>query len=411
MIHEEMIEAANLASLRSGSSLRGAHYANLLDCVAAPGHTPDWKALQDLLPALLPLARTPQAPRYHGEGDVWTHTQMVTEAMCSLPDYAAACAERRFTLFYAALLHDIAKPACTRIDPATGHIGQPAHSAHGAIDARIILWRSGVPFALREAICRLIFAHQMPFFALHGNRAGHSTEFIVSRLSHALCIRDLAALAEADMRGRVYAEVEEVLLEIELFRELAREEGCFDTPRRFADPRVRMRYFNGADLHPDYEYHHEPGSRVTVLSGLPATGKNTWIAHNSAGRPVVGFDDAREALGLKHGENDGRAAHYAVEQAKSLLRAKAPFIWNATHLSRQMRGKTLDLLYAYGAEVEVVYLEAPENIILARNTKRDTTLKNEAILHMLHRWEVVQPDEADHVCYLGQAAAESKTLR
>lgn len=411
MTHEEMIDAANLASLREGADLRGAKYADLCKHVPAPGHTPDWAALQELIPALQPLARTPQAPRYHGEGDVWTHTQMVTEALCALPDYAVACAERRFTLFYAALLHDIAKPACTRIDPATGHTGQPAHSARGAIDARIILWRSGVPFALREAICRLIFAHQIPFFALHGNRAGQTPEFIVRRLSHALCIRELAALAEADMRGRIAADAESVLLDIELFRELAREEGCYDTPRRFADPRLRMRYFNGADLHPDYEYHHEPGAQVTVLSGLPASGKNTWIAQHGGGRTIVGFDDAREALGLKHGENDGRAAHYAVEQAKSLLREKAPFIWNATHLSRQMRSKTLDLLYAYGAEVTVVYLEAPEQVILARNAKRDTTLKNEAILHMLHRWEVVQPDEADHVCYLSQEATESKTPR
>jgi len=233
----------------------------------------------------------------------------------------------------------------------------------------------------------------------------------VRRLSHALCIRELAALAEADMRGRIAADAESVLLDIELFRELAREEGCFDAPRHFADPRLRMRYFNGADLHPDYEYHHEPGSAVTVLSGLPASGKNTWIAQHAGGRAIVGFDDAREALGLKHGENDGRAAHYAVEQAKSLLRAKAPFIWNATHLSRQMRSKTLDLLYAYGAEVTVMYLEAPEQVILARNAKRDTTLKNEAILHMLHRWEVVQPDEADHVDYLVEAAKPSAALR
>ena len=37
----------------------------------------------------------------------------------------------------------------------------------------------------------------------------------------------------------------------------------------------------------------------------------------------------------------------SADRAKSLLREKQPFVWNSTHLSAQMRKKTLDLLYAY----------------------------------------------------------------
>ena len=109
---------------------------------------------------------------------------------------------------------------------------------------------------------------------------------------------------------------------------------------------------------------------------------------------MVSFDDARTELGLRHGENEGAAAHRAVDKAKSLLRAKAAFVWNATHLSRQMRGKTLDLCLAYGAQVELVHLEASRSTLLARNSKRDTTLGNAALLGMVHRWEVPLPTEA-----------------
>ncbi|MDF3885304.1 AAA family ATPase [Cupriavidus basilensis] len=91
--------------------------------------------------------------------------------------------------------------------------------------------------------------------------------------------------------------------------------------------------------------------------------------------------------------------HFAIDQAKALLREGRPFVWNATHLSRQMRAKTLDLLFAYGAEVNVVYLEATEQIILSRNRKRDTTFTNAAIGRILHRWEVVSPVEAHSVTY------------
>ncbi|MDK2125891.1 AAA family ATPase [Parachitinimonas caeni] len=398
-----LLTPENLASLNHPLPLRGPDYAGLQRLVPGAGQSVDWQRILQQLPCLNALQRTPQDPHYHAEGDVWTHTQMVVEAMQDLEDYRQADASRQFVLFFAALLHDIAKPATTRVDPVSGRIGQPGHSARGAVDARVLLWRSGVPFDLRESICRLIAVHQLPFYALRGNRNGDSAEFIVRKLSHEVDLIELAALAEADMRGRHCPDAAEILVDIELFRELAKEEGCYGQPRAFADAFTRQRYFNGDDVHPDYVYHCDPGSTVTVLCGLPATGKSSWIAQQCADLPCVGFDDARAALKLRHGENDGMAAHFAIDQAKAYLRRKQAFVWNATHLSRQMRSKTLDLLFAYGASVEVVYLEASEAEIMRRNRNRDTTLTNAGIERMLHRWEVVLPSEAHRVRYLIQS--------
>lgn len=83
-----------------------------------------------------------------------------------------------------------------------------------------------------------------------------------------------------------------------------------------------------------------------------------------------------------------------MDKAKALLRAGQPFVWNATHLSRQMRGKTVDLCLAYGARVELVHLEASRPTLLARNRARDTTLTNAALLGLLQRWDVPLPTEA-----------------
>lgn len=74
-------------------------------------------------------------------------------------------------------------------------------------------------------------------------------------------------------------------------------------------------------------------------------------------------------------------------------------MWNATHLSEQMRGKTLDLLFAYEAHVRLVYLEAPSSVVFARNRQRDSTLSNKDLERMLHRWEVPLPWEAHAVEY------------
>lgn len=374
-------------------------YEQLRALVPAPGQVPDYQACLAAFPALELAKTTPQDPRYHGEGDVWTHTMMVVDALLASPAYQAASRTDQEIVFLAALLHDVAKHSTTVIDPVTGAIGQPGHSRKGSIDARIALWDAGVPFAVREAVCRLIAVHQVPFFAWEGSRRGKPAEFIARELSWQVSLPLLAMLAEADMRGRVCADAARVLDNIALFCEVARDDGCFGQPRAFADAHTAVSYFRGAEVHPDYALFQEPGSRVIVMAGLPASGKNTWVAAHYPDLPVVSFDDAREALGLRHGKNEGRVAHAAIERARDLLRQQAPFIWNATNLSELMRKKTLDLLYAYHAEVELVYLEKPRAELLRRNSRRDTSLSNKTLTGMLHRWDLPLPTEAHRVVY------------
>lgn len=374
-------------------------YQNLLQQVPAAGASINLGWALEAFPALRLLAGTPQDPFYHAEGDVWTHTVMVVNELVNGDDYAASTQEQRFILFYAALLHDIAKPDTTVIDDASGKISQPGHSRRGAIDARIALWRAGVPFAPREAICRIIAVHQLPFFAIAGNKGGQSAEFLIRKLSHELDLRLLAAVAEADMRGRSYVGKADCLVDVELFREMARDEDCYGKPRRFADLDTQVAYFRGAGIAPDYPFHTERGANVIVMAGLPASGKNTWVARHHPALPVISFDDAREALGLKHGDNAGAAVHKAIDDARELLRDKADFVFNATHISSQMRKKTVDLLYAYHARVRIVYLEQAEQVLMSRNSRRDTTLTNAAIQRMLFKWETPLPTEAHQVDY------------
>ncbi|MES2945772.1 MAG: AAA family ATPase [Pseudomonadota bacterium] len=368
-------------------------------CPVTNGESYDWADCCEVFPQLLKLEITPQSTRYHAEGNVGIHTRMVLDALLASSHYQASSGAQREVLFLSALLHDICKPETTVIDPVTGDIGQPGHSRRGAIDVRALLWQADAPFDLREAVCRIIAAHQVPFYAFDSRR-GEAPEFIARKLSWGTHLADLICVARADMLGRICIDQQARLDDIDLFEELAREDGCLNRPRQAASAHTRLHYARGAQLHLDSELFQPPGSRVTVLSGLPASGKDTWVKANAAGLEVVSFDDAKQELGLKHGENDGMAAHRAVEKAKALLRKKAPFVWNATHLSDQMRGKTLDLLYAYDAEVHLVYLEAACKTVFSRNQKRDSTLSNKALSRMLHRWEVPLPWEAHTVTYL-----------
>lgn len=375
--------------------------------VPAPGAAPDFDACLDAFPMLRALGSTPQSPRWHAEGDCWIHTRLVVRALIDGADYGALARDEQEIVFLAALLHDVAKASTTAIHPETGDISHPGHSKKGAIDARIALWDAGVPFAAREAVCSLIESHQRPFHAFEPSRRGITPEFSVRELSWRVDLHLLCALAEADMLGRICEDQCKVLDAIALFRELAQEEGCYRSPRAFADAHTAVSYFRGASVHPDFPLYQEPGSRVIVMAGLPASGKNRWVAKHHPGLPVVSYDDARAELGLRHGKAEGKVAHRALDKAKELLRAREPFVWNATHLGSQMRTKTLDLCYAYGAEVEIVYLEAPRAELLRRNRQRDTSLTDKALLGMLHRWEVPSRIEAHRVTYCALAAETS----
>ena len=375
-------------------------FVALSELVPKPGETADWKAFVEIIPSLSTLDQTPQDARWHAEGDVGTHTRRVCAEVARLDDYGRADEDTRFVLFYAALLHDIAKPSCTRHEP-DGSITSAGHSRRGSIDSRILLWRLAIPFTLRERICRIIAAHQKPFFTIQGDYSGRSPEYLIRKLSYEANLRELICVAEADGRGRICDNWQETLDNVALFRELAIEEGCLDSPRAFADDHTRISYFrsNGA-ISPDYPFFQEKGSSVIMMAGTPASGKDTWIAANAQGLPVVSFDDMREELGLSYGDNAGTVTQKTLDKARELLRRQTPFVWNATHLSAQMRKKTLDLLYAYHADVTIVYLESPENVIKTRNAKRDTTLTNARIDTMLQRWEVPLPTEAHRVDYL-----------
>lgn len=367
--------------------------------VPAPGAQPDYAACLAAFPVLERAKTTPQDPIHHGEGDVWTHTMMVCGALVCSSDYAYATEDERFVMFFAALLHDVSKADTTVIDEITGRIGQPGHSKRGAVDARVLLWRAGVTFELREAICRLIEVHQTPFFAVTTKDVSVEQLRLVHKLSWRLDIRLLAALAEADMRGRICGDKPSALGNIERLRDVAREEACFGQERAFVDAHTRLQYARHAKGHPDYALYPAQGSDVIMMSGLGASGKNTWVEKNAPGRPVVSFDDAMAELGLKHGQNDGKAAHFAIERAKELLRAKKPFVWNATNINPQLRDKSLDLLYDYDAKVRIVYLENTYEVLRRRNAARDSTLTQAALERMFNRWDIPVPAEAHEIDY------------
>ncbi len=124
-----------------------------------------------------------------------------TRAWCakrssSIPAWRPLSVDERPILFAAALLHDVGKPDCTRTD-ADGRIRSRGHSRRGAILARQILWRLGVPFAVREQIAALVRHHQAPYYLVDRPDA----QRLAIEISQTARGDWLALVAEADVRG------------------------------------------------------------------------------------------------------------------------------------------------------------------------------------------------------------------
>lgn len=360
---------------------------------------PDWTVPWDRIFATFSwvrrLAGIPQDPVHHAEGDVAVHTRLAVQALAGLPQWRARPADERTRLFAAVLLHDVAKPDCTQ-HTDDGRVTAHGHSRRGELAARRILWELGTPIGWREHVAALVRHHQVPFWALERP----DLQRIVLRVSLLARNDDLAILATADILGRVCADADRVLDSIALFTEYCAELGVLDRPWEFASDHARFSYFRTPGRDPSYAAYDDTRSTVTVLSGLPGVGKDSWIRAHCPDAPVVSLDALRARLGVAPGGDQRAVSTAAYEQARVHLRAGRPFVWNATNVTRQQRDLCVGLAANYGARVDIVALEARPEQIAARNRSRPSPVPDGVIDRLAGKWETPDLTEAHSVRWL-----------
>lgn len=349
------------------------------------------------------MAQIQQNPAYHGEGDVFAHTRLVCEALAGLGEFRALDEDKRQAVFLAALLHDIGKIRCTRLED--GRWTSPHHAAAGAAMARELLWQGcgwcGDPCrqALRETVCTLIRYHALPPHAAleEGGIRRLLKTAAMGELLPGFSIELLCLLAKADILGRICGDREELLEAVELCGVLAKEQGCLTGPGAFPSEHTAYSYFSGRLELPDYELYDDSWGEVILMCGLPGTGKDTWIASHCPECPVVSLDAIRAELGISPMGPQKRVADEARARAKALLRAKRPFVWNATNVTADLRRGLVELFTAYRASVRIVYLETEWEEERRRNANRPAAVPETAILRMLTKLTPPERFEAHRV--------------
>lgn len=356
-------------------------------------HLIEWAAPQAWCQA---MAACMQDSQWHSEGDVWTHTKMVLNELAQLDAWPELTLEEQRILKFTALFHDIAKPLTTKVDSETGRVVSPNHAVKGEFVARNILRQLQCDLVTREHICRLVRFHGRPVFLSEYSNPTYE----VVRLSCILNNRLLYLFSIADYRGRDSDCVNRSEETLHYWRILAEELQCLDHPYKFQTDHARLTYFRQSEPNLFYVPHEKFACTVTLMSGLPGSGKDHWLSHHRRSVPVVSMDDLREEMDVEPTANQGRVAQAAMELCKKYLRDGESFAFNATNLLRQTRARWLDLFFNYQAEIELIYLEPPFKTILQQNRSRTATVPEKVIQRLADKSEPPTPLEAHRVALL-----------
>lgn len=365
----------------------------------------DWSGLEDFFAmcGFTDMASTPQNPVFHAEGDVLTHTKLVCRELQEIDAFQSLPGRQQTEVFLAALFHDIGKVRTTRGED--GAWVSPHHASTGSRIVREMLWRDfglcGTPeaMAFRETVCALVRYHMLPVHLLDQEEPERKVRqvAVLGELATDFSWELLCLLAEADVKGRIADDIEAELEQVHLAILLAEESGCLSGPYPFSESYTKRAYLSGRKVQPDQSLYDDAWGEVLLLSGLPGTGKDTWIRQNAPKLPMISLDDIRREFGAAASGEQAKVIHTAQERARMLLRSKQSFVWNATNITPEIRAEQVGLFERYGARVRVVYLEAPWETELARNEGRCEKVPQAAIENLLAKTVPPMPDEAQTV--------------
>lgn len=338
------------------------------------------------------LSEIPQNPKYHGEGNVYIHTENVCDELLKLMEWNELTARQKVILYLSALFHDIGKISCTKVEE--GEIVSPKHAVKGAKLFRELVYkeyaqRYSIDFQTREQIAALIKYHGLPLLFMDKD----DLEYNLIKTGECLDMNLLYLLSKADLLGRECGDKEELLNKIEYFKEYSIEIGCFYSKKVFRNQYTRFKYFNSKNTRYDDEVFDVTTFEVIVMVGLPLSGKDTYIKENLSYMNVISLDNIREEFNVSPRDDSSKIAMIAKDRAKEYLRLKQPFVWNATNIIRDTRKKLSDLFSAYGARVKFIYIEAPYKELISRNRTRDRSVPVKVLNNMIHKLDMIESFE------------------
>lgn len=155
-----------------------------------------------LFPQLRSLIDCEQDPEWHPEGDVWTHSLMVSDEAAKIVVESDLSEDEKLIVLVGALCHDLGKPATTI--HKDGRVKSPGHEQAGEQPTLSFLEAIGFPKKYHEQVTSLVKEHLKPH-QLYSKR-DEVSDGAIRRLASRVHIEHLLMVSKADFLGRTTAD-------------------------------------------------------------------------------------------------------------------------------------------------------------------------------------------------------------
>jgi predicted kinase len=371
---------------------------------------------KDQFPEFVELENTPQSKKWHSEGNVLIHTDMVMEKAREI----AVQMENKddgISTYLGGLLHDFGKPETTVVS-ADGKCPAHGHEGVGVWKAREFL-RKHFPmfgYARREWILSLVEYHGHPKrMAKDG-----SDDLRFKRLSLEVNTEQVYHVEVADFTGRIGESAETALGYLDSFKQRCIDLGIWDTyyelPNNKGIPQhaynlARWKVLFGNMKETDEKKMAEcvrlmskPPFELMILVGAPGSGKTTHVKTLYPHVPYISMDEERLKLcgTMMDMSRNQEAYDNCFHQLRKNMEHRINTIWDATSVSRRLRKRLIETARHHGAWVSIVVFDLPLDIIQARNAGRERIVPADIVEDYFKKIQSPKPYEYDRLLVIDE---------
>lgn len=373
------------------------------------------KTLPLPLPLLDQMAATKQNPRYHAEGSVLVHTEMVVEKYFELRDQFELDASEQKILYWAAVLHDTGKTITTYQEGDRWR--SPGHEKASLPIARnILLQQDDLTATERIRILDLVRWHGFPLQWVKKSQDLND----LKRLGTRTDLRLLGIFTIFDFHGRISESQNETLQQIQDFQsktvpQVEYELGSFKELQAHYQT-WNLRHKNAAwkalqmgqptlverlvKAVPSKDYKHF-GKKVLLTIGPPLAGKSRFLSeeHGDIFRIELSDFGIQEDLHADEFLLSRKLTEFKHLLVVYLNRHRTVAI-EGSNLNKHVRLRVVEMIRDLEVELEYLVFEASLEEILNRNQSLESPRGEEELRSKFQEFDLIHPWEAHSVAYL-----------
>jgi predicted kinase len=318
--------------------------------------------------------------KYHQEGDVWTHVNMV----CLLAQLFKLNDLSKLTC----LLHDIGKPLSREVDYEKKKVGFYGHEGISVFQSIDCINQMDLKLSDHDLIhvLQLISLHTSLFKLVKGE--GIQKDIASKFVRNKRLLQDLIVVSKCDSMGRFYKPVPGEVFPRENIEE-------------FFAPTVES-------IQNEQKY-RKTIKNLTILVGPPMSGKSTWVKENAGDSLVISRDEITMKVAGKDNYNN---AYHSIDQKlvdKELEKVKIDafksgrdLIFDLTNMSVKARRRLWLRVPAIYNKKAVVFFTSYEELLkrnISRTQKESKTVRLSSLRTLLSAFSVPLYDEFDEIEY------------